>query len=228
MERGVEGWNINVVRAMFSRQSQANIGKHFSAVDRALDREMAKHGVPDRESIIRLKLYTFATIRVENSKFDPGDEQISHFNTAFHLSRPQGLPSNLNELINTSNELLSAYHLDRPFALYDDSARSKSHLGNIEEGMGQTYRGRGFIQITGRNNYIRYSHLAHAPEIVSHPERAHNPQVAARILAAYIVTNRHAILRALGKPDFRAARAVVNGHLALHSDLLEKSYHLGH
>ena len=93
--------------------------------------------------------------------------------------------------------------------------------------MGALYKGRGFIQLTGRSNYITYAGLAGAPDIVRQPERAGEPAVAARILAAYILKNCSRILKALDASDFRSARAVVNGQHALNHEALATSYKKG-
>ena len=223
-----EGWGVHVVLAMFPKASRVNIPKYFHVIDVAFDRELDHHGISNAEDRLKLKLYAYATIRVENSRFDPRDEHISRYNTVFHSQKPQNAPANLVQLYEVSEALIKSYHLDRPFALYDDSLRGKKHaLGNTKDGMGERYKGRGFIQITGRSNYATYARLAHAPQIVDHPEKAGEPAIAARILAAYILHHNHAILSALGRSDFRAARAVVNGHLALHYQELEKSYKKG-
>lgn len=57
-------------------------------------------------------------------------------------------------------------------------------LGNKEEGDAYKYRGRGYIQLTGRANYERIGKLIGA-DLVKNPDLMNNPQVAARATAAY-------------------------------------------
>jgi hypothetical protein len=69
------GWGINVVKAMFPKIAHGNIGIYFSLIDSALDEQIKKHNISDPDSIVKLKLYSYATIRVENASFDPQDER---------------------------------------------------------------------------------------------------------------------------------------------------------
>lgn len=52
--------------------------------------------------------------------------------------------------------------------------------GNNEKGDGYKYRGRGFVQLTGKANYAEAS-KALGIDLVSNPDLAANPQIAARI-----------------------------------------------
>jgi hypothetical protein len=178
-------WGIDVVKRMFPRASYSNIGKYFSIIDRAIDDQLAKFKVSDTGDVIRLKLYAYATIRVENSAFCPKDERPSRYNTLRRSPRPEGASANVLDILDVTQKLIDNYHLDAPFALYDDDLRSKRNaLGNSDPGTGAKYKGRGFIQLTGRTNYVNYAARASAPEIVEKPERAGTPEIAARILAA--------------------------------------------
>jgi hypothetical protein len=59
-------------------------------------------------------------------------------------------------------------------------------LGNTQLDDGYNYRGRGFIQLTGRDNYRRYGEKAGHPEIVQEPDKANDPEIAAALAVAYI------------------------------------------
>lgn len=60
----------------------------------------------------------------------------------------------------------------------------RKDLGNVQAGDGHRFRGRGFIQLTGRSNYRRFGQLLGLP-LESHPELAAEPKTAARIAACY-------------------------------------------
>jgi len=95
-----------------------------------------------------------------------------------------------------------------PFNKYD----RRQDLGNLGPPDGARYRGRGFIQLTGRKNYKLYGSLL-GYDLVGNPELANAPQPAAQILAAYLKENELSIRSALAAGDLSAARRIVNGGL---------------
>lgn len=62
-------------------------------------------------------------------------------------------------------------------------------MGNTDPGDGFKYRGRGFIQITGRDNYTKYSKLT-GHDILNRPELALDYEVSALVAAAFWQENR--------------------------------------
>ncbi len=60
----------------------------------------------------------------------------------------------------------------------------RKDLGNTQAGDGTRYKGRGFIQITGRANYQKYGDKL-GVDLVGNPDMAKNPQVAADVSVAY-------------------------------------------
>ncbi len=96
----------------------------------------------------------------------------------------------------------------RPFDLYDN----RKDLGNQGPTDGADFRGRGFVQLTGRANYRRCGTLiGRGDELVKKPERANQREVAARLLAAFLQGQERAIKEALLDQDLAAARRLVNG-----------------
>ena len=69
---------------------------------------------------------------------------------------------------------------------YDPNLAPKTAkiLGNIHKGDGDKYKGRGFIQLTGRDNYRMAGNALNLPLLVK-PELASNPEVAAKIAIWY-------------------------------------------
>jgi len=59
------------------------------------------------------------------------------------------------------------------------------HLGNTQPGDGYRYRGRSFLQLTGRANYERYGRLS-GVGLIDNPELANDPEAGAKICVAYI------------------------------------------
>lgn len=70
------------------------------------------------------------------------------------------------------------------FRMYDikgDRPRVAQTLGNTQEGDGVKFHGRGFVQITGRANYVDMSKRIHL-NLVENPELVKNHEVAAVII----------------------------------------------
>jgi peptidoglycan L-alanyl-D-glutamate endopeptidase CwlK len=84
-------------------------------------------------------------------------------------------------------------------------------LGNSSHGDGEKYKGRGFIQLTGKANYTDFSKKLSLPDLLENPEIALDPDIAARILAAFMKRAQKKIMHALGANDLKAARRAVNG-----------------
>ena len=57
-------------------------------------------------------------------------------------------------------------------------------MGNDEAGDGFTYRGRGYIQITGKDRYERIGNII-GEDLVNNPELMLDPDVAQKALVAY-------------------------------------------
>lgn len=61
----------------------------------------------------------------------------------------------------------------------------RSDLGNNQPGDGKRFKGRGYIQITGRANYRRYGPMIGVPDAVENPTKLAEPQNAAKVALAY-------------------------------------------
>ncbi|GAO21613.1 peptidase C1A papain [Alicycliphilus sp. B1] len=90
-----------------------------------------------------------------------------------------------------------------PFALYD------GRLGN-RRGEGAMFRGRGFVQLTGRSNYETYGAKL-GLDLAATPELANAPEVAALLLALFLDAHRDAMQACLAAGDLKGARRLVNG-----------------
>jgi putative chitinase len=95
-----------------------------------------------------------------------------------------------------------------PFDLYD----SRKDLGNQGPPDGERFRGRGFVQLTGRFNYATYGKRVGLGEmLVTTPENASQPDVAGDLLAAFLGDKERPLKEALLDQDFARARRLVNG-----------------
>jgi len=84
----------------------------------------------------------------------------------------------------------------------------RKDLGNINMGDGVKYRGRGYIQLTGRNNYDEYGKKL-GIDLVSNPDKALDPLIASQILAQYFKDRAVAI--ACNARKWMLVRELVNG-----------------
>lgn len=82
----------------------------------------------------------------------------------------------------------------------------KDNLGNTDEGDGFKYRGRGFKQLTGKDNYAQAG-KALGMDLVNNPDMAQEPETAAKIAAWY--WNKRVPDSA--KQDVAAATQAING-----------------
>jgi Predicted chitinase len=126
-------------------------------------------------------LMALATIRAETEGFVPIDEGASHFNTRA-----------------------------APFDLYDAGTKIGFRLGNTQAGDGARFKGRGYVQLTGRSNYTRISKQI-GVDLVANPPLANDPATAGAILAQFLKNAEGAVRSALANNDLVTARRLVNG-----------------
>jgi predicted chitinase len=101
-----------------------------------------------------------------------------------------------------------------------DEYEGRADLGNTQPGDGRRFKGRGFIQITGRSNYATYGSML-GVDLVGNPDLALDPNVASQIFAVYFTEHR---IRWLPAPaplmscadlaraaEWRGVRVAVNG-----------------
>lgn len=88
-------------------------------------------------------------------------------------------------------------------------------LGNTQPGDGRRYKGRGYVQITGRGNYTDWSRRL-GMDLVGNPDLAKDPRIAARILVEGMKKGTFTGKKlddyiGGGRADFVGARRIVNG-----------------
>lgn len=128
-------------------------------------------------------MMALGTIRAETSRFEPIDEGVSQFNTS-----PVGTKGR------------------HAFDLYD----TRTDLGNKTAPDGAMYKGRGFVQLTGRSNYKSIGDKIQI-NLENDPNRANEPDVAAKVLAHFLRNKETAIRQALANDNQALARRLVNG-----------------
>jgi peptidoglycan L-alanyl-D-glutamate endopeptidase CwlK len=130
-----------------------------------------------------MALAALSTIRAETESFEPVAEGQSRYNTS---PDPKG----------------------HPFDLYDN----RKDLGNTGPPDGERFRGRGYVQLTGRANYTTYGkRIGLKGQLIANSDMASEPAIAAQLLAAFLKDKERRIKEALLDWDFAGARRLVNG-----------------
>lgn len=108
----------------------------------------------------------------------------------------------ISEFISVFNTSPNGHNFD----LYDN----RKDLGNQGRPDGDSFKGRGFVQLTGRSNYQRIGNQI-GQDLVNKPELANDSKIASTILAAFLQGVEIDIRVALAVGDFASARKAVNG-----------------
>ncbi len=105
------------------------------------------------------------------------------------------------------------------FNKYDAGTKLGKQLGNTQPGDGYRYRGRGYVQITGRANYARLTKalgLGAGEDLEADPDQALRPMVAYRIMSlgmrkgSFTGKKLADYINAQGC-DYKNARRIING-----------------
>lgn len=118
----------------------------------------------------------------------------------------------------TPNTLMGALatvrvEVGRKFLPIEEIASGRAYegridLGNYCPGDGMKYKGRGFIQLTGRDNYQNYGDEI-GVDLICHPEEALEVKNSAKILALYFLERK--VNKACDVSDWVRVRKLVNG-----------------
>jgi predicted chitinase len=157
---------------------------------------LAAQGITDPVAVSNI----LAQIQAE-SNFRPRSENLNY--SGAKLFELYGPNQNRNRVRFRTLEEADALAAQGPEAV--GNVIYGGRMGNAAD-EGFKYRGRGLIQLTGRNNYQHYSNLI-GEDLVSNPDRANELDTALKIAAAYFaekkrkgidLTNITAVGRAVG------------------------------
>ena len=95
--------------------------------------------------------------------------------------------------------------------MYGSTTKVGKNLGNVEPGDGFKYRGRGFVQLTGKNNYAAASKAIYGDDrLVKNPDLASESTVAAQIAAWYAETQGKSFAKKMGIDITTAGQETLN------------------
>jgi putative chitinase len=94
----------------------------------------------------------------------------------------------------------------QPFDLYDN----RKDLGNLGSPDGTRYKGRGYVLLTGRANYVRVGQALKV-DLENDPDKEIDPAIAAQTLALYVKEREPALRAALRADDLALVRRLTNG-----------------
>ncbi|HEX5717209.1 MAG TPA: hypothetical protein VF179_13680 [Thermoanaerobaculia bacterium] len=104
------------------------------------------------------------------------------------------------------------------FDKYEPGTKIGKNLGNTVKGDGYLYRGRGYVQITGRTNYQKMTDklsLTGDEDLILHPDSALHPDIAYRIMSFGMRTGAFTGKKLsdyinAAKCDYTNARRIIN------------------
>jgi predicted chitinase len=83
--------------------------------------------------------------------------------------------------------------------MYGAGSKLGKGMGNTEPGDAWKYRGRGYIQLTGKNNYSKASKDIYGDDrLIENPDLANDPAVAANVSAWYVKKGQKGMAKKLG------------------------------
>lgn len=145
-----------------------------------------------------------ATVAVETGDFTPKVENLNYSASGLRETWPKRF---------LTDEFAQGFHR-QPEKIANYVYAGRNGNGDSASGDGWAYRGRGFIQLTGRSNYAAFGHGT-----LSDPDRAIQPLVAAQAAAWYWA--QKGVMASCDLGDWKAVRRKVNGGLTHYALLLE-------
>lgn len=146
----------------------------------------------------------------KESGFKPRDENLNYssverikkvFPTAVRVARLSD--EDLKQYTNNPEQLAEL--------VYGHKSPVGKLMGNTEPGDGYKYRGRGFIQITGKKNYERFGSQI-GVDLVKNPDAANDPIIAAKIAAMFVKQGLKGRMDFKSQPEAnRAVTQVIGG-----------------
>lgn len=154
---------------------------------------------------------------IEAAKIEPASNGMKFWPLIYQALFDQGIGERLVQIAAIATVATETANTHggcwfKPMLEIDNGERyeNRTDLGNTEPGDGPRYKGRGFIQITGRSNYQRYGQQLRI-DLAANPDQALEAMVASKILAAFF--KGHGIDKSALSHRWKEVRRRVNGGL---------------
>ena len=136
---------------------------------------------------------------------------INGYADKFHIDTPLRMAHFLAQVAHETSELRYMKELgaESHFSRYEQG-KLKQALGNTQKGDGKKYRGRGFMQLTGRANYQAYQDSPYCRgDIMRQPELLEQPLGAVKSGMWYWMTRK--LNQAADKDEVMLVTRLING-----------------
>ena len=123
----------------------------------------------------------------KESNFNPRSEEIPKPEKIFSMFGPPGVKGGQPENGKNKVRFQTLQEAQDIVAAGPEAYFNKVYdgrMGNTSPGDGYKYRGRGFIQITGKDMYNRIGKII-GEDLVGNPDSANKPEIAAKIIPAF-------------------------------------------
>lgn len=136
---------------------------------------------------------------------------INGYVEIFKIDTPLRMAHFLAQIAHESNELrCTKEYGNREYFVKYDNGKLKQMLGNLKDGDGYKYRGRGLIQITGRANYQAYQDSGYCKgNIMDEPKLLEQPLGAVK--SAMWWWWKHGLNKLADSDSFTEITKVING-----------------
>ena len=129
--------------------------------------------------------------KIQNEKLDYSRTSNERIRSIFGSRAAGKTDAELNQ-IKSSEEGMGEF-------MYGKDTKIGRSMGNLEPGDGFKYRGRGYIQLTGKNNYAQASQAVFGDDrLVKDPDLMNEPKVAAEVVAWYMEKGKSRMATAMG------------------------------
>lgn len=134
----------------------------------------------------------------------------THWPTLYAALQEHGIADGWTQLAMIATVAVETAHRFAPIAEFatGEAYEGRADLGNTQPGDGRRFKGRGFIQVTGRANYAAYGKRLRL-DLEGNPALALSPSVSADIATLFFIDKKVPAAAAAG--DWRRTRRLVNG-----------------